>query len=275
MLALTPHEVQLVIASAVLDELTERARRPGPARIALDIVRQAMSAGVLSQEDIAVPQRSLLRGLSPVDMGLLRAAYAQRTAGAALATDDRPLLEAAEEFRTPAFSSHDLLAWIAAQPAKEASDELRSTVRRFQIAVVALGVAAAFLAIGAAFVIARYGPDILTAILRSLGWLSFPLALPVGLGLFALRAHHRFIYGAAEVVFGMTSVTLGVIPLLEPEEASIGAVAAIGAGLYVIVRGLDNMDQAKRNPLAYIFARITGPGEQYSSTQESRGWVRC
>ena len=256
-LSRAPEGIELTITSPVLAELVGGAGRFGPARLALDIVRTALGAGVLHQEEMQTTERVPLRGLSPVDMALLRMVYNQRDAGAALATNDQALFNAARGLGTPAFTAEGLLAWLAARPATDVP-ELHFPVRVFQVAVVGAGLLLATVALGGGFAIAKYGPGLAANILQSLGWVSFVMALPIGMALFALRERERVIYGFGEVAFGMASVTLGVTRLRTESIASLEGLMAIAAGLYVIVRGLDNLEKAKTSSLSLLFRFLVG-----------------
>lgn len=256
-LARAPRDIVLAVPSPVLIELAQRAKSVGPARIVLGMVQQALQSGVLVEEPLRVPVRSPLRGLSNVDMAILRAAYAHRSTGTAFASNDRALLEAAKAFATPAFTSREFLVWLAQRPADEVAVANQALVH-FQVAVIVLGLLAAALGLTSAYFVARFGSELAVLLLASAGWAGFLFALPLGVLLFILRARKRFTYGAVETVFGMASTMLGAAQFQAPDPNMGAAGLAIAGGLYVIVRGLDNIDKAERNPLAAVFSKLSG-----------------
>jgi hypothetical protein len=65
------------------------------------------------------------------------------------------------------------------------------------------------------------------------------VALLAGLVLFKLRTSARIHYGLTEIMFGMLSVIATTSPM-NGTQSSI-QVLQIGAGVYIIVRGLDNL----------------------------------
>jgi hypothetical protein len=65
------------------------------------------------------------------------------------------------------------------------------------------------------------------------------VALIVGLALFKLRTAARIHYGLTEIMFGMLSVIATVSPF--SENGSSIQILQVGAGIYIIVRGLDNL----------------------------------
>jgi len=87
-------------------------------------------------------------------------------------------------------------------------------------------------------------------------WISIPLAVAGAFGLFRFRLKHRAIYGAIEVPVGLAAIAAAVLPkvfevvaptaigqsLFDIEPADVARLMSVAAGIYVIVRGLDNID---------------------------------
>jgi len=65
------------------------------------------------------------------------------------------------------------------------------------------------------------------------------IALTIGLLLFKLRSSARIHYGLTEIMFGMLSVLATTSPI--GQSGNSIQVLQIGAGIYIVVRGLDNL----------------------------------
>ncbi|MCP3105552.1 hypothetical protein LZ198_42580 [Myxococcus sp. K15C18031901] len=91
-----------------------------------------------------------------------------------------------------------------------------------------------------------------------------------GVYLFTLRTHYRIIYGGIEVVFAIIAAIAAMVDLLDTEGATkwIG----IGASIYLIVRGLDNIEQGwtKRRELLELSARASDSEAPATTPPEGR-----
>jgi hypothetical protein len=78
------------------------------------------------------------------------------------------------------------------------------------------------------------------------------LSLIAGIIIYCFRCRQQFYYGLVEVVFGAAVSVLSVFPpsssLLIEDPSPMGLMISknltFAAGLYVVVRGLDNIDKA-------------------------------
>ena len=75
--------------------------------------------------------------------------------------------------------------------------------------------------------------------------LNAAAVLAVGLALFAVRRRYRSTYGAVEVVIGVVVALTQTVDVLNSGRAIDGrfVLAMLTAGVYLVVRGLDNVDQ--------------------------------
>ena len=75
--------------------------------------------------------------------------------------------------------------------------------------------------------------------------LSAAAVLALGLALFAIRRRYRSTYGAVEVVIGVVVALTQTVDVLNSGRAIDGhfVLAMLTAGVYLVVRGLDNVDQ--------------------------------
>jgi hypothetical protein len=94
-----------------------------------------------------------------------------------------------------------------------------------------------FTATGIAGLLTRHSSDILATLER---WYTIPVALLVGLLFFLLRSRAPFLYGLSEVF----AATISIIYSTSIQNSTLLAkgVALLG-GIYIFVRGLDNMDK--------------------------------
>jgi hypothetical protein len=107
------------------------------------------------------------------------------------------------------------------------------------------------LAVGVALILAAYQQKIISIL--SSPWLILP-AMVLGPILFLFRTRLPFAYGLAEVAASWTIISLAIAKPADSFDPNsglplLGKVASILAGLYITVRGLDNMD--KQVPTLY------------------------
>jgi len=90
----------------------------------------------------------------------------------------------------------------------------------------------------------------------NLAWISaninrdllFVLILSVAVGLYAVRHFFRLAYGVAEVIIGVVAIfgTVDRAPQIADDPAmSSQLLVQLAAGLYIIVRGIDNSAQVE------------------------------
>jgi hypothetical protein len=77
-------------------------------------------------------------------------------------------------------------------------------------------------------------------------WLVFLGVAAIGYGLFRLRQAHQAVYGLLEVMFGIITANYAWPNFYQ--TSSVGSIAALLGSLYVIVRGLDNIDKSLKHP---------------------------
>lgn len=83
-------------------------------------------------------------------------------------------------------------------------------------------------------------------------------ALALGFGFWVFRVHHRAAYGGLEIVFAC--IVAGIIGL-NPHTSPLVNATAIGTVVYVVVRGLDNLEQGLPGGLyARLPMRWRAPG---------------
>lgn len=102
-------------------------------------------------------------------------------------------------------------------------------------------------------------------------WLPI-VALPTAWLLFILRGRHRFIYGFVEIIIGVVAIANGFsgvhafVSLVSTGDGGITSsqltptLAIVGA-IYIVIRGLDNMDQGMK---AFVTS-IINPFDPYAS----------
>jgi hypothetical protein len=127
-----------------------------------------------------------------------------------------------------------------------------STVPGFILALPFLFLIA--LALGAAFVISAVASGVVLTHYAALGALHIIetgspyvaiLFISVALLLYGMRTRYPFIYGVVEVIVGISAI-IAVLPN-QPATNTLVVYAellSVSGGMYVIVRGLDNMNKA-------------------------------
>jgi hypothetical protein len=98
---------------------------------------------------------------------------------------------------------------------------------------------------GFAFLISEYvgtmGPKVLWA--AGQWWFAY-LVVVLSYAFFMLRLRARSIYGVVEVLVGITAIFAAVS---KPEDADLAHLIAVLGGAYIVVRGLDNINEGLIN----------------------------
>jgi len=234
--------ITLIVPDLVVQEL-EAARNPR-ASAALTAVREAEKQKLVSIRGIRPRIHIRFPRLSPTDAAVLSHVYRERAGGAVLVTNDQALLKAAQQLGVVALDSGGALSWLRLFSTPFiSSSTLNESIDRLQIYIVLGGVFGAVLALAFALLAALYGPVALKWAADHLGPLAFSSAFPIGVILYVFRARARGSYGLFEIVFGMVAAMAGVDAIRVDPTRMFEGVLALGAGLYVIVRGLDNLQQ--------------------------------
>lgn len=102
--------------------------------------------------------------------------------------------------------------------------------------------------------ISEYGPVVFFYIRSNLGEMPAILVpficMLLGLIAYTIRSFSRFIYGAMEIFFGVISSSLSVVQFSQSKSVDISLfplIIGFLSGLYVIVRGLDNLVTGMKN----------------------------
>jgi hypothetical protein len=120
-----------------------------------------------------------------------------------------------------------------------------------QIFMIGVGFAVGEFIMGRIF--DRYAPAALEFAKAHLGEMLFQFSfvavvLIVAVGLFTLRYFQRRLYGSIEIIFGFFAAVYAANELYvaaTPYSQTKGAVASL-AGIYIIIRGMDNWQQGAR-----------------------------
>ncbi len=134
---------------------------------------------------------------------------------------------------------------------KEAAQGEPTSFREFAVVYVT-AMALFALAWGAWIAIRSLGDFLLDHRIQSLAYAAFTaLLLASAVSLFRLRCRHRLVYGLIEVTFGLASIFFAAQSLLESltsrmpvELLNMQTSISVVAGLYIIIRGLANIEDA-------------------------------
>jgi len=69
----------------------------------------------------------------------------------------------------------------------------------------------------------------------------FPVALAAVYVLYILRTKLRYAYAFVEIIAGLAAISTA---LLDPRVSDLGQASAVLGGIYIVIRGLDNLDQS-------------------------------
>jgi hypothetical protein len=77
-------------------------------------------------------------------------------------------------------------------------------------------------------------------------WWGIPYAIGLAFGLYILRSKQRFVYGSIEVIVGIAAISTTIFS--QSSSPGLALLIAVSSGIYIIVRGLDNIDNGLGNP---------------------------
>lgn len=236
--------ISLIIPDLVVHELEARAAKSPRAEAALRAVREAEKQKLVSVRRIRPRMHMRFPRLSPTDAAVLAHVYRERAQGAVLVTNDQALLRAAQQVSVVGLESGGALSWLQLFSTPfTSSPGLNESIDRLQIYILLGGVLGTVLALTFVLLAVLRGPIALKWMADHLGPLAFLSAFPIGLILYVFRVRARGSYGVFEIVFGMVAAMAGVSTIRAEPDRMFEGILAVGAGLYVIVRGLDNLQQ--------------------------------
>ncbi len=233
-----------VVPGAVLRELQAvGGRRPERSNL-LSLIRDAIRLG-----DVQVPEEkgaSALQGgqglSADVSIALLMAQAREAGEDLTLATEDRHLVRAASELGIPVLDAAGLDARLGSAPAADEillkqAQKVRAAQRGALLRGLIGGLAAGLLG----NVIASKFSLIVSTINV---WGTLLLLLAIACLLYWCRGRYRLMYGSAEVFVGFSAAARVFWPRFVYAEAKASDVFQVLAGLYIMIRGFDNMGKA-------------------------------
>jgi hypothetical protein len=238
-------DTHLVMPAAVLVELGRISSSAGsPAASLPALIKSAQVAGTVQ---VLEPSKPWVfgPGVGPpkADMDLLRLAQdlnQQQGAGEVLiASDDRDIESASANLGIRTISGEELAKLLSASgKPQEGLREQASSVARFQTRHLAYSAAAGVLAT----LVLNFAYSHRTAILDTFPvWGTLLVVLALAVLLYWARSRQRLAYGIGELLVGFLGVVRVVIPHLQPMQLGTSEGLQAMAGLYVMVRGLDNI----------------------------------
>lgn len=264
-------EYSLVVTSEVLDELNESAKKVRIEEDFFTLIKMAEKVGNISIFNSDLPEvlnyeEKLKHVFGKVDKSLITTALffkAQQSKKVKIATLDREVQNVARNNSIDIITNDELKQLFIEDI--EQSKPLSKNIQKFEksqrngywISLVS--------AVLATFVAVRGYDNIRTVVSTINIWGTVLLFIIIGVALFILREKQRLGYGIFEFLIGVTAIVL----LFEPSKFEYNriifnmdfSVKLIG-GLYIMVRGQDNIVKALKNKkLGIILREKFGIGE--------------
>lgn len=257
-LAKSSDETRIVVPEAVILELAVRSSKNESTRPTLDLVQDALAHGVYrlglpdsnALSSIAIQDAALARVgtadliiLNSVDYYIKHLPKPSDSNNVFFVTEDKELFRHAQALGINVLDYASFKVALQNVSVTDRSIDVRgvdvSRVRkRAELIGFVSGITSGVLAsIGASVAAVNFRSIVATINV----WGTIILLPLLGVFLFWWRSRYRLSYGIAEFVFGLT-VTLGVfIPQFDYTRLTALSVGQVVAGLYVIVRGMDNI----------------------------------
>lgn len=239
---------KLLIPSAVVDDLLNRAR-PEPRSLLSSLLSNALGAGAevvqgpRDAPNLVSPADRTHYSLDPTDMLIVATAVTLREESGdsvSVITLDK---------RLGAFLERNGIAWISPKdflaldiPKKADSTTLASaaSVTRAQSRYLVVSALAGALAA----LLGRAGYDNIGTIVGTAPiWGTLLVVFLLGVGLYWYRERYRLAYGITEFFIGFMMSGYVFYPAFEYSSLQLVHAIQLLGGLYVMVRGLDNMGQ--------------------------------
>jgi rRNA maturation endonuclease Nob1/uncharacterized membrane protein YeaQ/YmgE (transglycosylase-associated protein family) len=230
----------LVIPAGVKDELISIAGRKREVRGILNLLDSSVENGIIQIDDAGI-QAGLAQGrLSFTDLQTISLAlkYKNQNDDVVIASLDREVQSMAEFVGIPIIDLKQLKLEIADGNVENQDDfEKAKIYNKKQLQ----------------FLFANFAVGIVGSLLANLTWQYFDLVLGTirvwgtvvliiftSLFLYWFRGRHRLSYGVTEFVFGLIMTLRIFFPDFDYKQIQIISFLQIIAGIYVMVRGMDN-----------------------------------
>ena len=220
----------LLIPQAAVDDIRDREKRGLRADLEA-LLDQAIEAG-------AIVAPSADGGISKLALDL---AAENGTENVRVVTTDRGLIRLLASKGVTSIGGRDLLAAEATAPSDAGIDRAARRIVTAQHRNLASGVAIALAGTVIAIIIVRNHQLIFHT---APDWIVPIALLLAGLLFFWWRERDRLSYGLFEVMIGLLISSQSIVTLPAPYELSTAKSIQLVGGLYVMVRGLDNIDRS-------------------------------
>lgn len=275
-LAKSSNETRILIPEAVILELAARSSKNESIRPTLALVQEALAHGVYriglpdpnALNSMAI-QDAVLTRVSAADLIILKSVeyYINHLVGASdsknafFVTEDKVLFQQAKALGINVLDYAELKAAlqnvsISDHLIDERGFDASRIRKRAEIRGFVLGTGSGVLA----SIVASLAAANFKLIVATINVWGTIIILPLlGVFLYWWRSRYRLSYGIAEFVFGLIA-TLGVfIPQFDYTRLNALNVVQVVAGLYVIVRGLDNIGVGlKGTRVETMWSRVFG-----------------
>ena len=228
----------LLIPQAAVDDIRDREKRGLRADLA-HLLDRSIEAGAV----VAPPADG---GIAEIALTLAAENGAENVR---VVTTDRRLVRFLESKGVTSIDGSDLLSAQATAPSDAGIEQAARRIVRAQHRNLASGLAIALAGTAVAIVIVinhqlifHTAPD----------WIVPIALLLAGLLFFWWRERDRLSYGLFEVMIGLLISSQSIVTLPAPSELSTAKSIQLVGGLYVMVRGLDNIDRSIEDTLRQL-----------------------
>jgi hypothetical protein len=251
-----PGDIYIILPGVMNELLRHIDNIPGGVQL-LKLIQKANEAGTVR---ILGPDLSAPAGSRNVDAELLLHAQMATSQGkdVVVVSDDADLALLGPQRNMTVITSRGLLERVSASSTKvdEALLGQARILKRSQWIRLALNVA-----LGVAGGIAgSFVPELIGPLARHANAAAIVLTIMAsGIAAYAVRGRFKRIYGSAEVTFGTFLAIRVFVPGFDPQILTFGDWLQVLAGIYVIVRGLDNLSKGcERTRLEPVMRWLSG-----------------
>lgn len=220
----------LLIPQATVDDIRDREKRGLRADLE-HLLDQAIAAGAV----VAPPADG---GIAELALNLAAENGAENVR---VVTTDRRLVRLLASKGVTSIGGSDLLSAQATAPSDAGLEQAAKRIVSTQHHNLASGVAIALAGTAMAIVVVRNHQLIFHT---APDWIVPIALLLAGLLFFWWRERDRLSYGLFEVMIGLLISSQSIVTLPAPAELSTAKSIQLVGGLYVMVRGLDNIDRS-------------------------------
>jgi rRNA-processing protein FCF1 len=244
--------VQIIVPEAVISEISYLIRKNRASNELLILVNDAAKAGniiiqKIEPEEFQVPFAVTQYGISPTDVSFIAMTqfYSKSNSDCFLVTQDKRLIQAAKEYSLKCMTLDNLKQIFTKESTTNSA--IKATAERYkrkELQQLFVGIIIGILLTTAIIT----GYHFRTFLFESMPvWITVLFLIALAAITYQIRQRLRLPYAVVEILFGLIVANKAFFPDYDWSAIGLGTWIQVFAGLYITVRGQDNLGKALEN----------------------------